>query len=121
MNSFFKNMDENTYIQIFNDDKFASFKEKYQDKNVVENNIEEIVMDMDLLIEGVNTPNDAPYIEMGLIILELNARGFKYSKEYGKYNYLDRINELKEYYHSKGISNQQMLDIIHNYKKVKIK
>lgn len=109
-------MDEDTYNQTIGND-FNSFQKQFS----LEEHTEEIVADMDLILEGVHVPTKDPYLEMGLMILELNAPSFKYSKNYKELDYAEKIEELKKYYYSIGYNNIQMLDLISNFKKRKSK
>ena len=82
------------------------------------NNIEEVVLNMDLLLEGVNAPIKSLYLELGLMILESFVPDFKYSSN--TLNYNQKMNELKKYYYQIGYSNEQILSLINNYNKARI-
>lgn len=74
--------------------------------------IDAVIADMDLLLEGVTPPSKSVNLDKGLLILENNLPNFNYSSL--NLSYLERIKELKSYYHMLNISNSEMLDIISN-------
>lgn len=74
--------------------------------------IDAVIADMDLLLEGVTPPSKSVNLDRGLLILENNLPNFNYSSL--NLSYLERIKELKSYYHMLNISNGEMLDIISN-------
>lgn len=74
--------------------------------------IDAVIADMDLLLEGVTPPSKSVNLDRGLLILENNLPNFNYSSL--NLSYLERIKELKSYYQMLNISNGEMLDIISN-------
>lgn len=75
-------------------------------------NIEAIIADMDLLLEGVTPPEKNYNLDKGLMILESNLHNFNYSSL--DLSYSDKIRELKACYRELNISNDEMLEIISN-------
>lgn len=73
-------------------------------------NIGAIIADMDLLLEEVTPPDKDENLDRGLNILERNLPNFEYSSS--NLSYIDRIKELKAYYHNLNIDNEEMLEII---------
>jgi len=75
-------------------------------------NIEAVIADMDLLLEGVTPPEKNINLDKGLSILENNLSNFSYSSL--NLSYLEKIRELKAFYRALNINNQEMLEIISN-------
>lgn len=73
-------------------------------------NIGAIIADMDLLLEEVTPPDKDENLDRGLNILERNLPNFEYSSS--NLSYIERIKELKAYYHNLNIDNEEMLEII---------
>lgn len=87
--------------------KFVTNSSTFNDSK---KNIDAVIADMDLLLEEVTPPEKNDYLDIGLNILEGNLPNFGYSSS--NLSYLEKIKELKAYYHNLNINNEEMLEII---------
>lgn len=122
----FKNMDFDTYMQIYDGNfkefielKLANSNKLLEDKKM-RSSVEEEVK---IIEEEINPENEKEIdykTEIALIILEF-ATGYKYSKNYKDMTYDERFNELLNYYLDLGKTREDLVNLIDRFYKSRMK
>lgn len=120
----FKNMDFDTYMQIYDGNfkefvelKLANSNKLLEDKTMNSSVIEKV----QIVEEEIKQKKDIDYkTEIALIILEF-ATGYKYSKNYKEMTYDERFNELLNYYLDLGKTKEDLVNLIDRFYKSRMK
>lgn len=120
----FKNMDFDTYMQIYDGNfkefvelKLANSNKLLEDKTMNSSVIEKV----QIVEEEIKQKKDIDYkTEIALIILEFST-GYKYSKNYKEMTYDERFNELLNYYLDLGKTKEDLVNLIDRFYKSRMK